>query len=99
MAPVRRTLTCGQIGGENTGAKTAMTLINVVGRERIAILASLRNEVLSLPIHSYANRIVWTKSSLEKEPRREQDGALGAEIEERPRQNLPASRNMAPAAL
>jgi hypothetical protein len=99
MAPVRRTLTCGQTGCENTGAKTAMTLINVVGRESIAILASLRNEVLSLPIHGYANRIFWTKSSLEKEPRREQDGALGAEIEERPRQNLPASRNMAPAAL
>jgi hypothetical protein len=76
-----------------------MTLINVVGRESIAILASLRNEVLSLPIHGYANRIFWIKSSLEKEPRREQDGALGAEIEEPPRQNLPASRNMAPAAL
>jgi hypothetical protein len=65
MAPVRRTLTCGQTGCENTGAKTAMTLINMVGRESIAILASLRNEVLSLPIHGYANRIFWTKSSLE----------------------------------
>jgi hypothetical protein len=39
MAPVRSPLTGCQPGFENTGAKTAMTLIHVVGRERIAILS------------------------------------------------------------
>jgi hypothetical protein len=53
----------GQTGFENTGAKTAMTLIHVVGRESLAILSSLRNDGLSLPSHCYANRMFWTKSS------------------------------------
>jgi hypothetical protein len=55
IAPVRSTLTCCQTGFENVGAKTAITLINVVGRESIAILSPLRNDVLSLPTYSYSN--------------------------------------------
>jgi hypothetical protein len=37
--PVRRTFTWCHTGLENTGAKTAMTLMNVAGRESIAILS------------------------------------------------------------
>jgi hypothetical protein len=54
IAPVMSTLACCHTGFENTGAKTAITLINVVGRESIAILSSLRNDVLSLPIYFYS---------------------------------------------
>jgi hypothetical protein len=57
---VRSTLTRYQMGCENTGAKTAMTLINVVSRERIAILSPLRNDGLSLPIHCDSNHMFWT---------------------------------------
>jgi hypothetical protein len=39
MAPVRRTFTCCHTGLEKTGAKTAMTLTNGVGRESIVILS------------------------------------------------------------
>jgi hypothetical protein len=38
MAPVMRTLTRRHTGFENTRGKTAMTLIEVVGRESIVIL-------------------------------------------------------------
>jgi hypothetical protein len=42
--------------------------------------------------------VAWADSSearLEQQPRREEDSALGAEIEEHPRQRLPAGRSMA----
>ena len=35
MAPVRRTLACGQTGRENTGTKMEMTAVNVLGNESI----------------------------------------------------------------
>ena len=38
-APVLRTFTCGQTGGEKTGAKTPMTLVHVLGKESLAILS------------------------------------------------------------
>jgi hypothetical protein len=63
MAPGMRTLTCGHTGVETTGAKTAMTLINVLGSERIAVLSSLRNDGRSRPIHVYSTHMFWTKSS------------------------------------
>jgi hypothetical protein len=63
MAPLRRTVAGGQTGFEHPGAKTAMTLINVVGRERLAILASWRNAVLSLPLQYDSNHLFWRQSS------------------------------------
>jgi len=38
-APVMRPFTCGHTGWEQTGAKTPMTLVNVIGKESRAILA------------------------------------------------------------
>jgi hypothetical protein len=44
-------LTGGHTGFDTTGAKTAITLLHGVGRERLASLASLSHERLSLPIY------------------------------------------------
>ena len=43
--------------------------------------------------------VAWADSSkarLEQKPCREQDGALGAEIKEHPRQSLPVGKSMTP---
>jgi hypothetical protein len=54
---------------------------------------ALRHGLAPRPVAAWADS---SDAGLEEEPRREQDGTLGAEIEERPRQPLPVGRSMPP---